>query len=93
MDQQELLRLVQDLPATNVDTDCLLREEIDRADIISDTASWNSAVRLGCEVKFVEHATPHVRRVRLVLPDETGTAHCISVLSPIDAALIGLGPG
>ncbi|WP_354137159.1 GreA/GreB family elongation factor [Bradyrhizobium sp. LB11.1] len=93
MDQQKLLRLLQDLQATNVDTDCLLREEIDRADIISDAAAWNSAVRLGCEVKFVEHAIPHVRRGRLVLPDEAKTAHCISVLSSIGTALIGLGPG
>ncbi|MCP2132898.1 transcription elongation GreA/GreB family factor [Bradyrhizobium ottawaense] len=93
MDRQKLLRLLQDLPTTSVDTDCLLREEIDRADMISDTAAWCSAVRLGCEVTFVELGTPHLCRGRLVLPDETRTAHCISVLSPIGTALIGLGPG
>lgn len=93
MDREKLLRLLDDLPMRNVDTDCLLREEIDRADMISDTAAWSSAVRLGCEVKFVELGTSHLRRGRVVLPDETRTAHCISVLSPIGAALIGLGPG
>ncbi|WP_244551046.1 GreA/GreB family elongation factor [Bradyrhizobium sp. Rc2d] len=61
--------------------------------MISDTAAWCSAVRLGCEVKFVELGTSHLCRGRLVLPDETRTAHCISVLSPIGTALIGLGPG
>ncbi|UPK31196.1 GreA/GreB family elongation factor [Bradyrhizobium sp. 195] len=93
MDRQKLLRLLRDLPTRSVDTDCLLREEIDRADLISDTAAWSSAVRLGCEVKCVEHGTSHLRRGRLVLPDETRTIHCISVLSPLGIALIGLGPG
>lgn len=92
MDRQKLLRLLQDLPPRSVDTGCLLREEIDRADMISDTAAWSSAVRLGCEVKFVEFGSSHLRRGRLVLPEEARTAHCISVLSPIGAALIGLGP-
>ncbi|WP_370133868.1 MULTISPECIES: GreA/GreB family elongation factor [unclassified Bradyrhizobium] len=93
MDRQKLLKLLQDLPMSSVDTDCSLREEIDRADMISDTATWSSAVRLGCEVKFVELGTSQLRRGRLVLPDDARTAHCISVLSPIGAALIGLGPG
>lgn len=93
MDRQKLLRLLHDLPMRSVDTDCLLREEIDRADMISDTAAWSSAVRLGCEVRFVEFGSSHLRRGRLVLPEEARTAHCISVLSPIGAALIGLGPG
>ncbi|WP_445818649.1 GreA/GreB family elongation factor [Bradyrhizobium sp. WU425] len=93
MDRQKLLRLLQDFPTRSVDTDCLLREEIDRADMISDTTAWSSAVRLGCEVKFVEIGTSHLRRGRLVLPDETRTANCISVLSPIGTALLGLGPG
>lgn len=93
MDRQKLLRLLQDCPTRSVDTDCLLRDEIDRADMISDTAAWSSAVRLGCEVKFVEFGSSQLRRGRLVLPDETRTAHCISVLSPIGTALIGLGPG
>jgi len=93
MDRQKLLKLLQDLPTRSVDTDCLLREEIDRADMISDAAAWSSVVRLGCEVKFVELGTSRLRRGRLVLPDETRTAHCISVLSPIGTALIGLGPG
>lgn len=93
MDREKLLRLLEDVPTRSVDTDCLLREEIDRADMISESAAWSSAVRLGCEVKFVELGTSHLRRGRLVLPDEARTAHCISVLSPIGAALIGLGPG
>ena len=93
MDRQKLLRLLQDLPMKSVDTDCLLREEIDRADMISDTAAWSAAVRLGCEMKFVELGSSHLRRGRLVLPDEARIPHCISVLSPIGTALIGLGPG
>jgi len=93
MDRQKLLRLLQDLPTGSLDTDRLLREEIDRADMISDNRAWSSAVRLGCEVKFVELGTSHLRRGRLVLPDETKAACSISVLSPIGTALIELGPG
>jgi transcription elongation GreA/GreB family factor len=48
---------------------------------------------MGCEVKFVELGTSHLRRGRLVLPDETKAACSISVLSPIGTALIELGPG
>jgi regulator of nucleoside diphosphate kinase len=93
MDREILSRLLGDAPAGNAETACLLREEIDRADTIPDSAALNSVVRLGCDVKFVEHSNPHVRHARLVLPEEARTHRCISVLSPIGAALVGLGPG
>ena len=93
MDREILSRLLGDAPAGNAETACILREEIDRADTIPDSAALNSVVRLGCDVKFVEHSSPHIRHAHLVLPEEARTSRCISVLSPIGAALIGLGPG
>ena len=93
LDRETLFKLLRESEAPNTETACLLRQEIERADIIPESASSNSVVRIGCNVKFVEHANPHVRRARLVLPEEAGGNDYISVLSPIGTALIGLGPG
>jgi regulator of nucleoside diphosphate kinase len=70
-----------------------LREEIERAEIASSDISSTSLVTMGCEVKFIDHDSERIRRVRLVYPDEASNEHCISVLSTIGSALIGLGPG
>jgi regulator of nucleoside diphosphate kinase len=92
-DRETLFRLLRELEVSNTETACLLRQEIERADIIPEGVASNSVVRIGCNVKFVEHANPHVRRAHLVLPEKAGGNDYISVLSPIGTALIGLGPG
>ena len=48
---------------------------------------------MGCEVKFVDHADARIRRAQLVFPEEALSSQCISVLTPIGSALIGLGLG
>ncbi|WGR96207.1 GreA/GreB family elongation factor [Bradyrhizobium sp. ISRA435] len=53
----------------------------------------NSVVRLGSKVKFVEHANTLARPARLVVPEQAGGRQCISVLTSVGSALIGLGPG
>ncbi|MCK1626788.1 GreA/GreB family elongation factor [Bradyrhizobium sp. 160] len=63
------------------------------ADVAPDDIAPNSIVRLDCDVKFVNHRDARVRKARLVLPEEAQDSHCISVLSPVGIALIGLGPG
>lgn len=93
LDRETLFRLLGESEAPNTETACLLRQEIERADIIPESVASNSVVRIGCSVKFVEHANPHVRRAHLVLPEKAGGNDYISVLSPIGTALIGLGPG
>ena len=92
-DRETLFRLLGESEVSNTETACLLRQEIERADIIPESVASNSVVRIGCNVKFVEHANPHVRRAHLVLPEKAGGNDYISVLSPIGTALIGLGPG
>jgi transcription elongation GreA/GreB family factor len=57
-----------------------------------DVAS-TSLVRMGCAVKFVDHASHHIRHARLVYPEEADSERCVSVLSPLGSALVGLGPG
>ncbi|WP_418219787.1 GreA/GreB family elongation factor [Bradyrhizobium icense] len=44
-------------------------------------------------MKFVDHADARIQQAQLVFPDEVLRRRCISVLSPIGSALIGLGPG
>ena len=92
-DRETLIELLRKSEASNTETACLLRQEIERADIIPESAASNSVVRLGCNVTFVEHANPHVRRAHLVLPEKAAGNDDISVLSSIGTALIGLGPG
>jgi regulator of nucleoside diphosphate kinase len=94
MDRETLFALLGDsLKTMDTEAACFLREEIERADIGPDDVAPNSVVRLGCDVKFVDHADARIRRAQLVSPEEAQCNHCISVLSPIGIALIGLGPG
>jgi regulator of nucleoside diphosphate kinase len=93
-DRERLFVLIGAVPTT-VDREaaCFLREEIERADVAPDAIAPNSVVRIGCDVKFVDHADARIQRAQLVFPEEALRPHCISVLSPIGSALIGLGPG
>jgi regulator of nucleoside diphosphate kinase len=94
LDRESLFALLCDaLTTVDMETACFLREEIERADIAPGDVAPNSVVRLGCDVKFVDHADARIRRAQLVFPEEAQCNHCISVLSPIGSALIGLGPG
>jgi regulator of nucleoside diphosphate kinase len=94
MDRETLSALLGDsLKTMDTEVACFLREEIERADIAPDDVAPNSVVRLGCDVKFVDHADARIRHAQLVFPEEAKCNHCISVLSPIGSALIGLGPG
>jgi regulator of nucleoside diphosphate kinase len=94
LDRERLFALLDDAPMTvDKETACFLREEINRAEIAPDDVAPNSVVRLGCDVKFVDHADARIRRAQLVFPEEAQCNRCISVLSPVGSALIGLGPG
>jgi len=70
-----------------------LGEEIARADIAPNDLASNSVVRMGCEVKFIDHSAARIRCAELVFPEDAWNNHCISILSSIGSALIGLGPG
>jgi regulator of nucleoside diphosphate kinase len=50
-------------------------------------------VRMGSDVKFIDHEGQRIHRARLVFPEEARGPRFISVLSPVGSALIGLGPG
>jgi len=69
-----------------------LREELDRADTVPDAAA-SRAVGIGSEVTFIDHQTQQLRIGRVVDPEHVENSRCISVLSLVGSALIGLGPG
>ena len=93
-DRDCLLALLLDMEA-NADTENIrfLREELARADIAPDDVAPKLVVKMGSRVKFVDHADERMHRATLVYPDEAGGDDCVSILSPVGSALIGLGPG
>lgn len=48
---------------------------------------------MGSAVKFIDHDSFCVREVQLVYPDQANQDGCLSVLTSVGSALIGLGPG
>jgi regulator of nucleoside diphosphate kinase len=93
-DRDALLALLgEPSMTTDVAAARFLLAEIERADITSDYVAPNSMVRIGCHVKFVDHADARVRRAQIVFPEDSISSDRISVLSRIGSALIGLGPG
>lgn len=71
-----------------------LLEEIDRATILSRAELPPDIITIGSEVTFRDNATGNVQTVTLVMPTEADiTRHRISVLTPVGAALIGIGKG
>ncbi len=70
-----------------------LLAEVERATIVAPDALPRNVVAMGSTVEFATEEG-EARRVTLVFPDQADIAkERISVLTPIGAALIGLGEG
>ena len=94
MDRERLLALMHNLPEfTHPGIAQFLREEVERADLATGDVAANSVVRMGSDVKFIDHDGGRIHRAKLVFPEEARGNRCISVLSSVGSALIGLGPG
>lgn len=89
-DHARLAPLADAATEDNPDVARFLHEEPARADIIPAGAA--GSVTMGSEVRFTDHRSPMVRRCTLADPDEPNNSHSISVLTPIESALLGLGP-
>ncbi len=75
-------------------TSRLILDELDRARLHPTGKLPQNVVRLGSDVEFVDDATGRSRRVRLVLPWEADSeAACLSVMTPVGTALIGMRVG
>ena len=93
MDCNRLSALLNTASEADPNVARFLHEEIERAEIARGQVAATSLVRMGSEVKFIEHDSIRIRRVKLVYPDEASNSHHASVLTAVGAALIGLGPG
>ncbi|HKS63286.1 MAG TPA: GreA/GreB family elongation factor [Xanthobacteraceae bacterium] len=93
-DRDSLLALLR-TAVTDMEPDVarFLREELERADIVSGEVSPTAVVSIGSAVKFIDHAAMKIRQVKLVLPDEANEVDLISVTAALGSALVGLGPG
>jgi regulator of nucleoside diphosphate kinase len=70
-----------------------LLTELERADVLPETAMPADVVRIGSIIEF-EVDDGRRLKVQLVLPEDADiNAGKISVLTPVGAALIGLSPG
>lgn len=91
-DQKDLFELLSVSDTDSRITD-FLREELNRADVVYEGVSAARLVTMGSEVTFIDHAEASARRVKLVYPADADADCCISVLTGVGSALIGLGPG
>ena len=70
-----------------------LLDELERAQIVGDKDVPKDVVRMGSTVTF-KSDDGNTRTLKLVYPaDESLDQHRISVMTPVGAALIGLGTG
>src|SRR6185312_9558100 len=70
-----------------------LLDELERAQIVADKDVPKDVVRMGSTVTF-KSDDGHTRTLKLVYPaDESLDDHRISIMTPVGAALIGLGTG
>ena len=93
-DRNKLVALIEQLPASAPAQSAeFLREEIERAEVATCSISPTLVVRMGSEVKFIDHEDQRIHCAKLVFTEKAQGPRFISILSPLGSALIGLGPG
>lgn len=91
-DQEALLAIAYHGLLSNTRSAGALLCEASRADLLADDDAVLTAT-LGSRVRFRDSRSAEVQVARLVAPEQHGIAGCVSVLSPLGAALIGLSAG
>jgi regulator of nucleoside diphosphate kinase len=72
----------------------MLLAEIERAELHDAQSMPVGHVRLNSKVRFIDERSRQVREVTLVLPSDANIAEGrVSILTPVGAALYGLGSG
>lgn len=93
-DRDELFSLIRTaLTTMDPEVSCFLREELERADIVSGEMPPSAIVSIGSTVRFMDHEAMNIKEVKLVLPREANGIDLISVIGGLGSALIGLSPG
>ncbi|BCP55744.1 nucleoside diphosphate kinase regulator [Kaistia sp. 32K] len=93
-DHERLSTLARAATHSHPDVAEVLNEELDRARVVADAKRSHPFVRMGHEVEYRDDTAGMVRKVTLVYPEQADIGQGrISVLTPIGAALIGVGVG
>jgi regulator of nucleoside diphosphate kinase len=93
-DHEKLTVLANAAAHTMPEVAAELAEELDRAHVLPKGRPAVDAVCMGCEVDFRDDVSGRVQTVTLVYPNQADISKgCISVLTPIGTALIGLSVG
>jgi regulator of nucleoside diphosphate kinase len=94
-DHDRLSTLARAATNTHPDVAAVLTDELDRARVVAaDGKRAHPFVRMGQEVEYRDETAGTVRKVTLVYPVDADIGQGkISVLTPIGAALIGVGVG
>lgn len=71
----------------------MLREELNRADILEPAKIDPDVVTMNSTVRFIDDTTSTTSELRLVYPDQAGKPGTVSVLAPVGSALLGLRTG
>lgn len=91
-DHERLSTLARAAANTHPDVSAILTEELDRARVVADAKRAHPFVRMGHLVEYRDDTAGTVRKVTLVYPEDADIGQGkISVLTPIGAALIGVG--
>lgn len=69
----------------------LLEEELDRAVVVGESFNGRPFCRIGSRITYEDQGAGQTREIKLVLPaDSDIDKRCVSVLSLVGAALLGL---
>lgn len=71
----------------------MLRDELNRANVVKPEEIGPDFVTMNSTVRFVDELTNTAYQLTLVYPDQAGEAGTVSVLAPVGSALLGLRVG
>ncbi|WP_323846317.1 nucleoside diphosphate kinase regulator [Microbulbifer magnicolonia] len=91
-DRDRIYKLLDNMPAHNEVAEGLY-DELDRAEILEEQDMPDDVVRLHSKAHFTNEASGRVYQLELVMPADMAGDHCVSLLSPAGAALLGLKVG
>ncbi len=92
--QSDFQRISTLINSNNSEITHMLEDELNRAQIVKDHQLAPEVVAMNSRVKFRNLETGKELSITLTYPEESNVEeNCISVLSPVGAALIGLRVG
>ncbi len=89
-DYERLTKLLDQSDTGNRPYIGALLEELERANVVEAAEVESNVVTMNSTVHFINEATKHEYKLKLVYPDQAGQDGTLSVLAPMGCALLGL---